>query len=544
VKKALTVFAALLAGCSARPTRPEPGRILRDVAEVSGLRFRHDPHLGREHHLPEIMGSGAALLDYDSDGDLDVYLIQSGPGGNRMFRNELVPGGQLRFTDVTAQTATGHSGYDMGVATGDYDGDGNTDLFVTAFGPSALYRNRGNGTFEDVTRASGISDARWSTSAAFLDYDKDGDLDLFTAAYVDFTVKGNVPCFDASGARDYCNPSVYRPLPDRLYRNDNGKFVDVSAQAGLGAAFGNGLGVSCADFDGDGWPDIFVANDGNANQLWINQRDGTFRDTALEAGVAYNADGAAQAGMGIATADFDNDGDEDLFVTHLAKETNVLYVNGGKGVFTDLTIPFRLNRVAVAGTGFGTAWADFDNDGFLDLFIANGAVTAVESQRGEPYPYRQRNQLFRNEAGKWFREAPLAALPLEVSRGAAIGDIDNDGDLDVLVSNNNGPARLLLNDSPRAGHWLRVRVEKAPPGTRVVLHRPGMPPLWRRVHTDGSYLSASDPRVHFGLGANPGGPSRLEVIRPSGARQTILVPGVDREIAVVAPSIKIKPGNP
>jgi hypothetical protein len=524
---------------------PQP--VFREAATETGLVFQHFTGATGDYFLPEIMGAGVALFDYDGDGDLDVYLIQGDlldkrrsmkdalfPApkdhwpGNRLFRNELIPSGHLRFTDVTEQAGVGYVGYGMGVAVGDIDNDGRPDLFVTNFGPNVLYRNNGDGTFTDITRQAGLDGMRWSTSAAFLDYDRDGNLDLVVTNYVDFSVKGNIACYAPTGERDYCNPAVYRPIPARLYRNDGkGHFLDVTRQSGVGAAFGNGLGVSCADFNGDGWLDIFVANDGMANQLWINQRNGTFKDMALSSGVAYNADGAAQAGMGVATGDFDNDGDEDIFVTHLARESNTLYVNDGKGVFHDGTIEAGLSRGSFSGTGFGTEWFDYDNDGFLDLFIANGAVSMVESLRGRPYPYQQRNQLFHSERSRKFSDVTSTAGPVfqlsEVSRGAAFGDIDNDGRVDVVVTNNNGPVRLLLNQAGSGGHWLTVRLVDRTAnvsGALVGLTQHNGATVWRRAHTDGSYLSSSDPRVHFGLGSDASGPARIEVRWPSGKRES------------------------
>lgn len=508
--------------------------VFREAAAQAGLQFEHRTGATGKYFLPEIMGAGVALFDYDGDGDLDVYLIQGTPLDNgktlrepsRLFRNELIPSGRLRFTDVTAQAGVGHIGYGMGVAIGDYDNDGDLDLYVTNFGSNVLYRNNGDGTFTDVTRQAGVDDIRWTTSATFLDYDRDGNLDLFLTNYVDFTVKGNIACYEPAGARDYCNPAIYHPLPDRLYRNlGNGTFVDVTAESGIGAAFGNGLGVTTGDFNSDGWIDIFVANDGTENQLWINQRDGTFKDMALTAGVAYNADGVAQAGMGVTAGDFDNDGDEDLFITHLARETNTLYVNDGKAVFHDATIPFGVSKFSFPGTGFGSQWFDYDNDGFLDLFIANGAVTMVESQRGSPYPYRQRNQLFHNESGRFLRDVTLAAGPaLELSgvgRGAAFGDIDKDGDIDIVMTNNHGPARLLLNETGSRRHWLQVSLQSGQGnryaiGARVGMFRKGQKPLWRRVQAGGSYLSSSDIRVHFGLGDSTTNPESVIVEWPGG----------------------------
>jgi hypothetical protein len=492
------------------------------------------------------MGAGAAVFDYDGDGDLDVYLLQGtmlDPSksvdqarfpppqqhwpGNRLFRNELVPSGELRFRDVTEEAGVGFQGYGMGVAVGDYDGDGDLDLYVTNFGPNVLFRNNGEGSFTDVTREAGVDDPRWSASAAFVDYDRDGDLDLYFANYIDFTITNNKECFDPTGARDYCTPTTYRPAPSRLFRNEGGgKFVDVSAKAGLGAAFGNGLGVTCADFDNDGWPDLYVANDGTANQLWLNKSDGTFEDIALMAGAAYSGDGRAEAGMGVTAADFDEDGDEDLFMTHLAQETNTLYVNNGRGEFRDETDRFGLGAVSMPYTGFGSQWFDYDNDGRLDLFIANGAVTILESLRGTAYPFHQRNLLLRGGEGGRYEEVSAqggAALELsEVSRGAAFGDIDNDGDIDIVVTNNNGPVRLLRNEVGAARPALTVRLRgsignREAIGARVALLRRGKPPLWRRAHRDGSYLSSSDIRVTLAVGNET--VEGMGVIWPRGAQE-------------------------
>lgn len=529
-------------------TQPAAQRpLFIEAAGQAGLSFHHFTGATGDWFMPEIMGAGAALFDYDNDGDLDVYLIQgrvlnekkglrdsrfplpkSWRPGNRLFRNELIPAGALKFTDVTEQAGAGSVGYGMGAATGDYDSDGDVDLYLTNFGANTLLRNNGNGTFTDVTRESGADDPRWSTSAAFLDYDRDGDLDLFVCNYLDFTVKGNKRCLAPTGEPDYCAPNVYRAQPSRLFRNEGGgRFADATQTAGVGAAFGPALGVACADFNGDGWTDIYVANDGAANLLWINRGDGTFEERGLMAGAAYSADGAARAGMGLAVNDFDNDGDEDILVTNLTRQGSTLYRNNGEGQFDDATIDARLAQPSFLSTGFGVAWFDYDHDGWRDLFAANGAVTLLPALRGQPYPFHQRNQLFHNEGGKGFREmtnAGGAAFRLsEVSRGAAIGDIDNDGDVDLLVANNNGPARLLLNQAPPAGsHRVQVKVIDASNrdaiGARVALMRRDGSPIWNRVHTDGSYLSASDPRVHFGLGAEAA-PVTVGVLWPDGSRE-------------------------
>jgi hypothetical protein len=509
-------------------TREKP--LFQEVAAQVGLNFRHFTGATGEFYMPEIMGSGIALFDFDGDADLDVYLPQGTlldttrrpadalfpppagqPRGHRLFRNDLKPGGKLSFVDVTVQAGVERDAYGMGVAVADYDNDGDLDLYVTNFGPNVLYRNNGNGTFTDVTREAGVDDERWSSSAAFLDYDRDGDLDLFVANYIDFTIKGNRKCFATTGERDYCTPSIYRPVPSRLFRNEgSGKFVDATGTAGIGNAFGPGLGVASADFNGDGWLDIYVANDGAANILWINKKDGTFEESALLSGVAYAADGVARAGMGVGCGDFDNDGDEDVLVTNLRREGSTLYRNDGKGLFHDASAEFGLAHTSFLSTGFGTGWFDYDHDGRLDLFTANGAVTLLETLKGTPYPFTQRNQLFHNEGeNRKFLEVTTAAGPalalLEVGRGAAFGDIDNDGDIDIVVSNNNGPVRLLRNEAGSGNHWLQVRLEGVKDnrnglGARIAVLRKEMPALWRRCSTDGSYLTASDARVHFGLG--------------------------------------------
>jgi hypothetical protein len=401
-----------------------------------------------------------------------------------------------------------------------------------------LYRNTGNGTFVDVTKAAGegLDDPRWSTSASFTDYDGDGDLDLFVANYVDFTVAGAKVCSDPTGIRDYCGPLQFRPVPDRLFRNNgDGTFSDVSEPSGLTKADGPGLGIAAADFNGDGRIDFYVANDGMANQLWINRGNGRFTDEALLAGVALNGDGGAEGSMGVAAGDPDNDGDLDIFVTNITRETHAFYRNLGSGRFEDARIAAGLGPATAPFTGFGTDWFDYDNDGWLDLFVANGAVTIIEALRGDPFPFRQRNQLFRNLADGRFgdvtRAAGPALEPLGVGRGAAFGDIDNDGDIDVLATNNDGPVRLLLNQTSPRFRSLQFRLvgttdNRQGTGARVAVRWSNGRTLWRRAHTDGSYLSASDPRVHFGVGESAG-PSSVVVEWPSGARESWPITATD-----------------
>ena len=523
-----------------------------DVSTKTGLDFQHFIGATGSFYPPEIMGSGVALFDYDGDGDLDVYVLQgtildkakslkdvifppprSHWPGNRLFRNELIPTGTLRFVDVTEEAGVGgNGGFGMGVAVGDYDNDGRTDLFVTNFGRNILYHNNGDGTFTDVTVGAGVGEDSFSASAAFLDYDRDGYLDLFVTRYNAFAVQGNKKCYSYAGGREYCGPGDYPSLSSKLYHNDgHGHFVDVTLKSGIGNSVGNGLGVVCADFNGDGWIDIYVANDKTPNHLWINQHDGTFKDLAVISGAAYNGDGKALSGMGVIAADFDNDGGEDIFVTNLTGEPSTLYKNDGLGNFEDVTNLYGLGRTSFAYTGFGTLAFDYDNDGRLDLFVANGEVRVIDSQRSNPFPYSQHNQLFHNE-GRTFRDVTAEAGAVfglsGVGRGAALGDIDNDGDIDIVVTNANGPARLLLNQVGSSSHWLEalvrgVKSNRDGYGARVALYRKGQPPLWRRVGTDGSYLSANDSRVHFGLGSDAGireaPPQEILVVWPDSHRE-------------------------
>ncbi len=558
----MAILAILLVACGAEhgTAPPSSSPLFREAAAETGLKFEYFIGASGEYYLAEINGGGVALFDYDGDGDLDVYFPQgqmldphlrpedsrfpppkSHWPGNRLFRNELVPEGELRFRDVTDEAGVGYRGYCVGATVGDYDADGDPDLYVTCFGPNVLYRNNGDGTFTDITDQAGVNDSRYSTGATFFDYDKDGDLDLYVLNYVDFTVAGNKPCYDAAGARDYCTPTVYNPLPDRLFRNDGeAGFTDVSTAAGLGSSLGNGLGVAAVDLNGDSWVDVVVGNDQTPNQLWLNRNGRTFEEAALMSGLAYDGNGQVESTMSVAVGDFDNDGDEDVFAANIAEETSTLYANDGSGAFQDITEVAGLAAPSYAMTTYGAGWLDYDHDGRLDLFMANGAMTIIESQRGTPFPFLQPNQLFRNAGQSRFEDVSEAAGPafqlMEASRGAALGDIDNDGDIDIVVSNANGPARLYLNEAPKKGSWLLVKLRnsgKNPEavGARVALLIRGRAPVWRRVRRDGSYASSHDIRVHFGLGS-AAGPVRIGVVWPDGAHETWEDVAPDQEIVL------------
>ena len=546
---------------------PSTDEWFSDRADAAGIDFAHFNGMSGEYYFPEMIGSGVAMLDYDNDGDLDLYFPQGQmlglgktlddalippeaplPLTGRLYRNDLevlADGSRtLRFTDVTEASGLDVRSYGMGVATGDFDNDGWIDLYLTQLGSDQMFRNNGDGTFLDVSADTGTSNPQWSLSASFLDFDRDGWLDLYVSNYlnyVDYTDDADADCSTPFGARDYCGPQRYVSAPDRLYRNrGNGTFADVTAEAQVASEYGPALGVVTADVDGDGWVDIYVANDGQENQLWVNQQNGTFRNGALLAGVALNDAGSAEAGMGVDAGDFDNDGDDDLFVTHLVSETNTLYVNDGTGLFEDRSARSGLGFPSLPFTGFGTLWFDFDNDGWLDILAVNGAVRTIQAlvQAKDPYPLHQRNQLFHNLGNGRFEDVSDRAGAVfqlsEVSRGAAFGDIDNDGDVDVLVTNNNGRARLLLNNIGNRNRWLGLRLvgsgglrpstgsgrpERVEGrdmlGAKVGIFRSEGPALWRRARTDGSYASASDPRVLVGLG-DASTVRRVRVVWPSG----------------------------
>jgi hypothetical protein len=501
-----------------------------EVATARGITWTHRSGHQEKFLLPEIMGGGAALFDMDSDGDLDLYLVQSGSvtdpaqknPPNRLYRNR----GGGTFEDATAGSGADVAGYGMGVAAGDYDNDGDSDLFVTNAGPSVLLRNDGRGRFLDTTAAAGVAGKGWSTGAAFFDYDGDDDLDLVVLRYINWSPGTELQCFSMTGNPDYCSPRNYNaPLSSLLYRNNgNGTFTDVSQQAGLHTAFGNGLGVVVSDVDGNGRPDIFVANDAMPNQLWINHGQGRFVDRALVMGAAVDEDGSAKSGMGVDAKDVDDDGDPDLLVVNLDGESDSFFRNDGT-FFSDATAAVGLRVISRPFTRFGTGWIDFDNDGRLDLYQANGRV-GQQAMRYDADPYAEPSLLYRGTASGRFEEVtprggttpPLIAS----SRAAAFGDIDNDGGVDIVVVNRDRAPFLLRNVVPSRGHWISFRVIE--PNGRdslgaVLTAQLGGRRLTREVRSAYSYLASNDPRVHLGLGTE----SRVTDVRvrwPNGRLET------------------------
>ena len=467
------------------------------------------------HALPEVIGSGVALFDYNNDGALDVLHIRFPPPGkedspapNQLFQQQ--PDGT--FVDVTAAAGIGHEGYGQGVAIGDVDNDGDVDVYVTNYGADVFYRNNSDGTF--ALEEIGLSNEAWGTSATFGDYDRDGDLDLYVANYVQFDPE--TVCRGKQSAPDYCNPQVFEPATDRLFRNNgDGSFTDVTERAGIAAMPGRGLGVVCLDLTRDGWADFFVANDGEANHLWVNQTDGTFAEEAILHGLAFNAYGQPEGSMGIAVGDVNGDTHPDLFVTHLSGETNTLYVASPYSVFVDMTEIAGFAGRDLRFTGFGGGFLDFDNDADLDIALVNGRVKRAEildgADLGEFWNfYAEPNLLFQNSQtteGFAFSDvssrAPDFTGRVEVSRGMAFGDIDRDGDVDIVVSSLDNRLRLFRNDAPPPQHhWLFVQAithNRDALGARVTL-RTKSRTLTDYVLPGSSYLSSSDPIMHFGLG--------------------------------------------
>jgi hypothetical protein len=530
--RALTALGALLA-CAVVVSGATDGIHFADVTREAGIDFVHVNGSSSNKHLAETMGSGGLFFDYDNDGWLDVFLVDGGSFANpdvarkarhRLYRNR----GNGTLADVTTGSGLRHSGYGMGACAGDVDSDGWIDLYVTNVGSNTLYRNRGDGTFVDVTRSAGVGLTLWSASCAFADLDKDGDLDLFVTNYVDSDPARTPFCGDAKlGTRFYCHPLNYKPLPNTLYRNDgHGVFTDVSAASGVARHRGYGLGVIVTDYDDDSWPDVFVANDSVANFLFRNSGGLRFTEAALGAGVAVATDGVARAGMGVDAGDYDGDGRLDVVVTNLDLETHSLFRNLGSGLFAHATGDSGIGFATRPFVGFGVVFLDADHDERLDLVIANGHIFDNAPVYRPGATHAQRKLLFRNATGRRFVEMGRAAgqgFAMEkVGRGLASGDIDNDGDLDLLVTNNGQTPDLLRNDSGPAGRALLVRAltgNRDAVGARIRLTT-GTRTQVREIRAGSSYLGQSDLRAHFGLGGAERA-DRIEILWPSGRTDVV-----------------------
>jgi hypothetical protein len=527
---------ALLAGLAQtapRPVpRPTPG--FTNIAPAAGIDFRHVNGASADRHLPEIMSGGGLLFDFDNDGWVDVFLVDGGSlvdrttagrARHRLYRNR----GNGTFEDITPRAGLTHAQYGMGACAADYDNDGFTDVYVTNVGPNVLYHNNAGKTFSDVTRATGVGSRSFAASCAFADADRDGYVDLFVANYVDARIDNNIFCGDvAAKVRVYCHPLNFAPLASVLYHNNqDGTFTDISQKAGIAAHRGNGLGAVFGDYDDDGWVDLFVANDTTPNFLYHNDGAGAFKEVALASGVAVASDGRPRAGMGTDFGDYDGDGRLDLFVTNHELETHTLFRNLGRGLFADATSESGVGLETLPYVGFGTQFFDYDNDGDLDLAIVNGHVMNDSGHFRSGSKEAQRKLLFRNDGNGRFKEVGRTSGPgfsvEAVGRTLAVADIDNDGDLDVLVTNNGGPAELLRNDAA-TGNALLLRLvgtrgNRGAVGARVRLTAGGVSQM-REIKAGSSYLGQSDLRVHFGLG-QAAQADRIEIRWPGGQTETV-----------------------
>jgi hypothetical protein len=521
-----------------------PGLLLAiqfvEVGAQSGLVHRHENGASPDKFLMETFGSGVAAFDYDGDGWVDLFFVngadiargKAGPG-HRLYRNI----GGMKFVDTTAKAGVRGNGlFGTGVATGDYDNDGRPDLYVTAFEGNQLFHNEGDGVFRDVTAQAGVAGSGWSSSTGFVDYDRDGDLDLVVVRYVEFDVKDNPYCgFKKPGYRMYCDPRMFDGKAALLYRNNgNGTFSEVSKAAGIANPSSKGLGLAVGDIDLDGWPDLYVANDGVRNFLYHNQRDGTFVDIAYGAGVGFDTNGKPQAGMGTEIADYNGDGLPDIFVTNFSDELNTLYRNLGKLVFDDATVSAGLQS-GLTPLGFGTRFFDFDNDGDLDLHVTNGHVIDNVTLYHPRLQYAQRDLLYENLGNGTFKDVSADSGPAfaleHVGRGSAVADLDNDGDLDIVISNLGARPYLFRNDSAPGRHWLSLDLSH--PDARVEVTAGGKK-QHRYTTSVNSYLSSSDSRLHFGLGTSTI-VDRVEILWENGKKQVLEKLSADRVIKVAKP---------
>jgi hypothetical protein len=522
----MKLLGLLTAALLAAPAVDECRATFTDVAPAVGLSFTHVRGATEQYQLPETMGSGLAWLDYDRDGWMDLYVVQSGPyppkgsaaAQDRLFRND-----RGRFVDVTREAKLSDTAYGMGAVAADYDNDGHTDLYVTNYGENILYRNNGDGTFTNVTAAAGVAAGNWSTSAAWADIDNDGNLDLFVVRYLDNSAGKTYFCGnETTGDRNYCHPNLYPGLSNVLFRNNgNGTFIDITRSAGVDK-LGKGLGVVVSDLDADGLVDIYVANDAFMNFLFHNRGGGKFADVSVASGAAFDVDGKAQAGMGVDAGDLSGDGRPDLVVTNFDSELNSYYRNLGDLTFEDVSSPSGFGRPSFNRLGFGLTLADFDRDGSLDAHVVNGHIEVKPRRQG--VTYAQIDSLLWNDGRGQFVErncGPAFERAL-VGRGSAVADFDNDGDLDIAKSNSDGPLQLLRNDAA-GSNWIGFelrgsRSNRQGIGARLVLETSAGTQT-REARSGNSYLSSGDPRVFFGLGAAT--PARVRIYWPSGAVQEI-----------------------
>ena len=543
---------------SARPPSPGIPVHFTDVRQAAGITFQHDATMTEQKNYLETMGNGVGWIDYDQDGLMDLYFVQSAATDwykpSRPLRSALYHNnGDGTFTDVTEKAGVGNEGfYGQGVAVGDFDNDGYPDMLVTGYGHTILYHNNGNGTFTDVTAKAGVADeGNWSTSAGWFDYDKDGNLDLLICNYIQWSAKTNLWCGDHKpGYRAYCHPDNYRGERLKLYHNNgNGTFTDVSDVSGVGKPEAKGMGVVLADLNHDGWPDIAVANDTWPNFLFLNNHDGTFRDISFVSGVAASDDGKYEAGMGIDAADVDGDGWPEIYITHLASELNRLYHNNRDESFDDATFSSGLGSKALTLSGVSAKLFDYDNDGWLDIFQVNGAMLDnINTYHSEIF-WKEPKLMFRNLGGGKFdkvsEQMGADFMKPTVGRGLAVADFDNDGDVDVAVSNSNDLPQLLRNDGGNANHWLQVMLvgvksNRDGRGAALKLSSEGFVEH-RQAQGGMSYMSAQDPRIHFGLGRRKSVES-LEITWPSGVSDKLTNVAID-QIITVKEGVGIIPRN-